>query len=134
VLFESSMYDVSAIETSSLLRHADHNDFFLFPARILAVVVVNGQRHGGIFKSLLLSYTHNNHRTRSRDPLKSERGVDCTPVGESEDFHTVYASHLTPLSHARPAYPQTCRHLRITPLYYTFILISYKLRLTWTNT
>jgi hypothetical protein len=43
--------DVRAIETSSLLKHADHNDFFLFPAQILAVAVVNGERHGGIFKS-----------------------------------------------------------------------------------
>jgi hypothetical protein len=58
-----------------------------------------------VYSNHAASYTHNNHRTRSRDPLKSERGVDCTPVGESEDFHTVYASDLTPLSHARPAYP-----------------------------
>lgn len=121
---------MGAIETSSLLRHADHNDAFLFPAQILAVVVVNAKRHGGIFKSLLLPPPTIITALGVGTRFTSERGVDCTPVGEERGLPYGLRFRPSPLSHARPAYPKTCRHLRITSLYYTFILMSYKPRLT----
>jgi hypothetical protein len=45
------LVDLAAIETSLLLRLADHDDCFLCPAPIVHVVVVNGFTQGGIFKS-----------------------------------------------------------------------------------
>jgi hypothetical protein len=126
--------DVRAIGTSLLLKHADLVDCFLFPAPIVAVVVVNGLQTAW-YTQIMLPPTPTIITTLGVETrFLSERGVNCTPVGEREDFQTVHARHITHFHMPRmlppdgPAYPYTYRHLRLILIYYTLFLISYKPR------
>lgn len=69
---------------SLLLRHADHQRLqcFLFPAPIVPVVLVNGDQTAW-YTQIMLRTTPTIITTLGVETrFPSERGADCTPVGE----------------------------------------------------